>query len=106
MAPTGLHAGVDVDAVGGEPGRGVAAVFVGVLVVGPEGDPAATPRGGHSPNVVPHSPLSVLTRTGSESSSARARRHQATHRPSCTGSAPNAPFANDQDTYLTGVSIP
>jgi hypothetical protein len=24
----------------------------------------------------------------------------------CTGSAPNAPFANDQDTYLTGVPIP
>ena len=24
----------------------------------------------------------------------------------CTGSAPNAPFANDQDTYLTGTPIP
>ena len=24
----------------------------------------------------------------------------------CTGSAPNAPFANDQDIYLTGLPIP
>src|SRR6476659_9774232 len=39
VAATGFDAGVDVDAVGGEPRRGAAAVFVGVPVdVGPEGD--------------------------------------------------------------------